>query len=331
MFDVYGIGNALVDTEYEVTDDLLNDASLPKGQMTLIDRHEREQLITLLEREHNHRVVKQAGGGSAANTLVAVAQFGGRGFYSCKVAADAIGDFFLHDLTTAGVQTNLDQTSRSTDDVSGQCVSMITPDAERTMTTHLGISETLSPSELDRDALAKSTYLYIEGYLVTSPTAMEAVREAQQIITNAGGKVSVTLSDMSMVENFGDTFTSLVDAGVDLIFCNEDEAMGWTGASTRADALTQLRALCPQVVMTCGPDGALVHDGNHERFVPGVPTKAVDTTGAGDAFAGAFLYGITAGLNFEGAATLANRAASTLVSSFGARLEQAQVDSLLAR
>ena len=329
MFDVYGIGNALVDTEYEITEDLLDDTSLPKGQMTLINRQEREQLITLLEREHKHSVVKQAGGGSAANTLVAVSQFGGRGFYSCKVAADPIGDFFLSDLAAAGVRTNLDNTERSNDDASGQCVSMITPDAERTMTTHLGISETLSRAELDRDALASSTYLYIEGYLVTSPTAMEAVREAQQVISDAGGKVSITLSDMSMVQNFGDTFTSLVDTGIDLIFCNEEEAMGWTGATSRQDALQKLQAACPQVVMTCGSEGALVDDGSGQIFVPGVATKAVDTTGAGDMFAGAFLYGITAGLNFEGAATLANRAASCLVSSFGARLEQSQVDRLL--
>lgn len=329
MFDVYGIGNALVDTEYEVTDDLLDDASLPKGQMTLINRQEREQLITLLEREHKHSVVKQAGGGSAANTLVAVSQFGGRGFYSCKVAADPIGDFFLSDLAEAGLRTNLDDAELSSDDTSGQCVSMITPDAERTMTTHLGISETLSKAELDRDAIVSSSYLYIEGYLVTSPTAMEAVREAQQVISDAGGKVSITLSDMSMVQNFGDTFTSLVDVGIDLIFCNEEEAMGWTGTSSREDALRKLRAVCPQVVMTCGSEGAMVDDGSGQIFVPGVATKAVDTTGAGDMFAGAFLYGITAGLNFEGAASLANRAASRLVSSFGARLPQSQVDALL--
>ena len=330
MFDVYGIGNALVDTEYEVTDELLIAASLPKGQMTLMNRQEREQLINLLERDHNHEVVKKAGGGSAANTLVAVAQLGGRGFYSCKVAADAIGDFFLEDLTSAGVKTNLDKTERSSDGTSGQCVSMITPDAERTLTTHLGISETLSPSELDRDALTKSTYLYIEGYLVTSPTAMEAVREAQHIVRTAGGKVSITLSDMSMVQGFGDIFTDLVDTGIDLIFCNEEEAMGWTQTSSRSDALNRLRAMCQKIVITCGSDGALVYDGSGEVFVPGVPINAVDTTGAGDIFAGAFLYGITAGLNFEGAATLANRAASRLVSAFGARLEKSQVDTLLS-
>lgn len=317
-YDVYGIGNALVDTEYEVDDHFLEVAKLPKGMMTLIEADDRRRLIKLLEEEHEHEVIKQAGGGSAANTIVAIAQLGGKTFYSCKVASDETGDFFMHDLKQAGVHTNLDD-GRQTG-ITGKCISMVTPDAERTMTTHLGITQDLSPAELNPDALADSRYLYIEGYLVSSPSGFEAAKAAQDIARSAGVIVSLTLSDPAMVENFNGAFDELASRGLDLVFCNEDEAKLWTGANTRDEAIARLRSLAPGVAMTCGKEGALVHDGTETRLVPGVPTKAVDTTGAGDMFAGAFLYAINNGSSYAEAAAFANHAASVLVSSFGARL-----------
>lgn len=326
-FDVYGIGNALVDTEYEVDDHFLEVAKLPKGMMTLIEAEDRRRLITLLEEEHEIQVIKQAGGGSAANTMVAIAQLGGTAFYSCKVAADETGDFFMHDLKEAGVRTNLDQ--GRTDGITGKCISMVTPDAERTMASHLGITSELSTAELDPDALRKSRILYIEGYLVTSPTGFEAAKAAQEIAREAGAMVSVTLSDPAMVENFNASFDELASKGIDLIFCNEDEAMLWTSTKNRDAAMEALRATCPKVAMTCGKDGAMVFDGEQVSLVPGTPTKAVDTTGAGDMFAGAFLHQIGQGKSFEEAAAFANKAASLLVSSFGARLPIADVKSRL--
>lgn len=317
-YDVYGIGNALVDTEYAVDDHFLAAARLPKGMMTLIEESDRNRLIRLLEEEHEHEVIKQAGGGSAANTMVAIAQFGGRAFYSCKVANDATGDFFMADLKEAGVHTNLDDGREA--GITGKCISMVTPDAERTMTTHLGITQDLSVRELNPDALANSTYLYIEGYLASSPSSFEAAKQAQDLARSSGGMVSLTLSDPSMVENFKTSFDEFASRGVDIVFCNEDEAMLWTGAKSRDDAMANLKSLCHRVVMTCGKKGALVHDGHKTSMVPGVPTGAVDTTGAGDMFAGAFLYAISAGQSYTEAAAFANRAASLLVSSFGARL-----------
>lgn len=317
-FDVYGIGNALVDTEYEVDDHFLEVAELPKGMMTLIDASARERLIKLLEEEHEHEVIKQAGGGSAANTIVAIAQFGGKAFYSCKVANDGTGDFFMADLKAAGVRTNLDD--GRTDGITGKCISMVTPDAERTMTTHLGITEDFSVNELNEEALRDSNYLYIEGYLVSSPTGFEAAKRAQEIVRASGGIVSLTLSDPAMVENFKSNFDELTSRGVDLVFCNEEEARLWTGTDNRDDAMSELKSLCHYVAMTCGKEGAYVHDGEKTSLVAGIPTKAVDTTGAGDVFAGAFLYSINNGKNYEEAAAFANRAASALVASFGARL-----------
>lgn len=326
-YDIYGIGNALVDTEYEVDDAFISKAGVGKGLMTLIDSDEHKRLLNLLEVEHEHRAIKQAGGGSAANTMVAAAQLGANSFYSCKVASDETGDFFMSDLKIAGVDTNLD--AGREEGITGKCISMVTPDAERTMTTHLGITETLSPNELNKEALRNSTYLYIEGYLVTSPTAFEAVKETIDIAKEAGVQVSLTLSDPAMVENFKASFDALAELGIDLIFCNEDEARLWTAARNRGEAMARLKTVCGKVVMTCGKEGALVFDGNEETVSVGVPTKAVDTTGAGDIFAGTFLFGLTHGMSFPACADLANRAASLLVSSFGARADQAALRGLL--
>ena len=326
-YDIYGIGNALVDTEYEVDDAFISKAGVGKGLMTLIDSDERKRLLNLLEVEHEHRAIKQAGGGSAANTMVAAAQLGANSFYSCKVASDETGDFFMSDLKIAGVDTNLD--AGREEGITGKCISMVTPDAERTMTTNLGISETLSPNELNREALRNSTYLYIEGYLVTSPTAFEAVKETIDIAKEAGVQISLTLSDPAMVENFKASFDALAELGIDLIFCNEDEARLWTAASNRGEAMARLKTVCGKVVMTCGKEGALVFDGSEETMSVGIPTKAVDTTGAGDIFAGTFLFGLTHGMSFPACADLANKAASLLVSSFGARADQAALRGLL--
>ena len=327
-YDVYGLGNALVDTEYEVDDAFLGKTPYPKGIMTLIEEEDRASLIRLLEDEHEHQVVKQAGGGSAANTTVIVAQLGGRAFYSCKVASDPTGDFFIRDLDLAGVDTNLGPDREP--GVTGECISMVTPDAERTMTTHLGITQNLSAAELRPEVLKNSRYLYIEGYLVSSENGFAAALEAQRIAREAGVAVTLTLSDPAMVENFRDQFGQLMDGGVDILFCNEEEARLWSGEADRDAAAAVIAGQVGAYVITCGAGGALVADrGDAPALVPGVATQPVDTTGAGDIFAGAFLYAIAGGAAFAQAAVLANQAASILVASFGARLPIETVEAEL--
>ena len=327
QYDVYGIGNALVDTEYEVDDVFLDHAKLPKGIMTLIEEGDRKRLIRLLEVEHGHLAVKQAGGGSAANTMVIVSQLGSPAFYSCKVAADSAGDFFVKDLNHAGVDTNL--SSDREQGATGQCISMITPDAERTMTTCLGITNFLSPNELNPGALKNSSYLYIEGYLVSSKTGFQAALEAQEIARTSGIPISLTLSDPAMVENFKTNYDQLLRWGVDLLFCNHDEARLLTGAESIEDCVAALKEICKTFVITCGKAGSVSFDGQDLRTAAGVPTKAVDTTGAGDIFAGAFLHSLCRGVGFSEANELANKFSSKLVSRFGARLTQEEVDILL--
>ncbi|MEK9821207.1 MAG: adenosine kinase [Gammaproteobacteria bacterium] len=327
QYDVYGIGNALVDTEYEIDDEFLDHARVPKGIMTLIEEADRQRLIHLLEVEHEHKVIKLAGGGSAANTMVIISQLGSRAFYSCKVANDAVGDFFVKDLTAAGVDTNLGNEREP--GATGQCISMVTPDAERTMTTCLGITNFLSTQELNPEALRNSRRLYIEGYLVSSVTGFEAALEAQSLARTNNVEVSLTLSDPAMVENFRSNFDLMLSQGVDLLFCNHEEARLLTSEDSVEKCADALKDVTRSFVITSGKDGSLAYDGSNYHRAAAVPTTAVDTTGAGDSFAGAFLHCLSQGQGFDAANALANQSASLLVSSFGSILTHESVNALL--
>ena len=294
--------------------------------MNLIEEGGRKKLIRLLE-EHGHLAVKRAGGGSAANTMVIASQLGSPAFYSCKVAADSVGDFFVKDLNHAGVDTNLSGNRER--GATGQCISMITPDAERTMTTCLGITNSLSPNELNPDALKNSSFLYIEGYLASSTTGFQAALEAHEIARSSSIPISLTLSDPAMVENFKGNYDQMFNRGVDLLFCNHDEARLLTGAESIEDCVVALKEICKAFVVTCGKAGSVAFDGQALTTAAGVPTKAVDTTGAGDIFAGAFLHCLCRGHRFSEANRLANKFSSKLVSRFGARLTQEEVDTLI--
>ena len=172
-FDVYAVGNALVDLEYRVDDTFLQSQNIEKGVMTLAEADMQARLLSALDNQHTRE--KQASGGSAANSIIAASAFGSRCFYSCKVASDSLGDFYRKDLIAAGVSTNLQE--QRPEGVSGTCVVMVTPDSERTMNTYLGITADVSVSELDLDALRASRWLYIEGYLSTAPPSRWPARK----------------------------------------------------------------------------------------------------------------------------------------------------------
>ena len=222
-YQLCAIGNALVDMEFKVEDSFIDACSIDKGVMTLVEEQRQDELVAALEGHPG----KWACGGSAANTVIAAAQFGADCFYSCKIAADETGDFYLRDMQDAGVASNADH-GRGTGKT-GKCLVMVTPDAERTMNTYLGISEGFSVAELDAEAIAAAEYLYIEGYLVTSPTGRAAAIEAKRIAEQAGVKTALTFSDPAMVEFFKGGLAEMIGTGVDLLFCNEAEALAWTG------------------------------------------------------------------------------------------------------
>ncbi|MGB0560955.1 MAG: adenosine kinase, partial [Spirulinaceae cyanobacterium] len=187
-YDVYGLGNALVDMEFEVAPETLKDLGIEKGVMTLVDEARQTEILTAL----NCPPSQQTGGGSAANTLVTLSRLGGKGFYSCQVASDPTGTVFLKDLTAAGLETNWQQASPP-QGITGKCLVFVTPDADRTMNTFLGITSEISPSELVPAALAASKYLYMEGYLVSSPTGKAAAIAAREIAQAHGVKTTFSL------------------------------------------------------------------------------------------------------------------------------------------
>ncbi len=322
----YGIGAALVDTEIRVQDRDLEQMNVGKGLMTLVDRERQGELLSHLEGhlvEANH-----ASGGSAGNSMIAAAQFGGPTFMSCKVANDMDGDIYLADLEAAGVDHCL--TGGRGDGTTGKCLVLITPDAERSMNTFLGISETLSTEQLDAGAIAASEYLYIEGYLVTSPTGCAAAVKAREIAEAAGVKTALSFSDPGMVEFFRDGMAQIIGQRLDLIFCNEAEAMGWAGSDDLEEAIEQLKQIANSFVITLGADGALTYDGTELTEIPPHRVQAVDSNGAGDMFAGAFLYAITRGEDFPTAGRFASLAAGKIVANYGPRLPAADYRALRA-
>ncbi|HEX8039499.1 MAG TPA: adenosine kinase [Chryseosolibacter sp.] len=324
QYDVYGIGNALVDIVTEVDLDFFVRHNIEKGVMTLVDEKRQHELIRAIDMKKS----KMSCGGSAANTMIGVSQFGGRSFYSCLVAKDDLGRFFLQDLKRNGVSTNLTPES-CPEGITGKVLVMTSPDAERTMNTFLGTSSHLSPQHLDENAIVNSSYLYLEGYLVTSPTSIEAMKEAKKIAERHNVKTTLTFSDPSMVRYFSNQMQEIIGASVDLLFCNEEEAMTFTGTDTLLDARDKLREVAKHFAITLGANGALIYDGDTFINIEPYKVRALDTNGAGDMFAGAFLYGITHGHSYAEAGKLASLASSRVVSQFGPRLEPQQVQKVL--
>ncbi len=322
-YDVYGLGNALVDMEFEVEDSFLDLMRVDKGIMTLVDEEEQHRLMSHLDAFEG----KRASGGSAANTLIAVAAMGGSSYYTCKVADDDLGHFYLNDLKAAGVDSNMNGTHA--DGITGKCLVMITPDAERTMHSFLGISSTLSINELQREHIADSQYCYMEGYLVTSPSAREANIEARKVAEANGVKTAFTFSDPGIVEFFGEQLTETMGDGIDLLFCNEKEALEYTGKDSIGDAIEVIKTFSKSFAITLGAQGAAVYDGNTLYEIAPHKVQAVDTNGAGDNFAGAFLYGITHGMNFQQAGDLASKTAAQVVTGFGPRLKPEEYRKLV--
>lgn len=325
--DIIGIGNALVDQEFEVTDEFLQQHQIEKGMMTLIDDADQVRLIDELTKRGELK--KQSGGGSAANSLVAFAQFGGQAFYCCKVADDQAGQFYCEDMERIGITTNTG--NRKHEGKTGRCLVMVTPDAERTMRTYLGITADLSTAELDEDAIARAEYLYIEGYLVTSPIALQAIARAKEIARANGTKIAMTCSDPAMVKYFREGIEAILEGGVDVMFCNQEEASILTGTENEHEALEQLYQYASTVAITLGKRGALIGDGKRQVAVPGVSVIAKDTNGAGDMFAGAMMFGITRGYSLAASGMLASHAAAEIVSEFGPRLSVDQQQQLLIR
>ena len=319
-YDVYGLGNALVDFEFEVHAETLNQLKIEKGLMTLVDQERQTEILSHVGQSTH----KRSCGGSAANTMIGLAQFGGNAFYSCKVANDEAGLFYYEDLKANGVSTNL-HPNTLVDGVTGKCLVLVTPDSERTMNTFLGITAEFSARELMEEEIIKAKYIYLEGYLVPNPEAVKACLMAKKIARENGIKVAMTFSDVNMINYFNPQMTELLEGGIDFLFANEAEAYAYTKTNDLADCVKAMKKIAKQFAITLGPKGALVFDGEVETRIETIAVNAVDANGAGDLFAGAVLYGLTNGMNLVDAAKMGCLSSSTLVTQFGARLRTEQV------
>lgn len=325
-YNIYGIGAALVDTEVEVSDAFLASAQIDKGVMTLVDEPRQGELLAALASENAHMLRKC--GGSVCNSVVAASNLGAKTFFSGKVADDSDGQLYIDDLQDAGVDF---QSAGQESGITGKCLVMVTDDAERTMNTFLGASEALSAREIDQAALVDSEWFYVEGYLVTDKARTLATKSAVETAKANNVKVAVSLSDPFVVAVFGGALRQVIGGGVDLIFCNKDEAMAFTGTDTREAAAESLKQFTKTFAITDGANGAITFDGHTMNQSKGVEAKAIDTNGAGDMFAGAFLYAITAGKSYAWAANLANDCAARVVAQFGPRLEASEFNVIKAK
>jgi sugar/nucleoside kinase (ribokinase family) len=314
LYDVVGIGNAIVDVLSQEHDDFILRHGLNKGTMTLIEAERAESLYAAMG------PAVEVSGGSAANTIAAIASLGGRGAFIGKVKNDQLGAIFRHDVVSLGVAFG---GTPATDGLStGRCLIVVTPDAQRTMSTYLGVSAELGPEDVDGEMIASAQVTYLEGYLWDKPPAKQAFIAAAGIAHDADRMVALSLSDPFCVDRHRADFQSLVDSHVDVLFANEDEIVSLYQEHSFDGALQRVRNHCPIAVLTRSEKGAVVVAGDDVHVADAEPVAhVVDTTGAGDAYAAGFLWGLTRDLRLESCARIAAIAAAEAISHVGARAE----------
>jgi sugar/nucleoside kinase (ribokinase family) len=311
--DVFGVGNALVDIQMHVDDDVLAELKYAKGIMTLVDETAQRQVLDKIGASSASRCA----GGSAANTVMGVADLGGRAAYACKVAEDELGRFFLSDMQNRGVTTHGEPVAGGQ---SGTCVVLITGDAQRTMLTNLAVSATLSEDDIGAEQMRGAKYIYVEGYLFAGEPTRSAALKAIHTAKSLGIKVAFTVSDPFLIQYHREEFWSLIEGPVDLLFCNLEEARALTGKLDAVDCAQEIHRHADNVALTLGAGGSLLMHESQAIPIEGVSVNAVDTTGAGDMYAAGILYGITNGLSWKQAGRLASHAAARIVGQLGARL-----------
>lgn len=310
--DVIGIGNAIVDIISQCGDDFLRQHDIPKGGMRLIDAHDATRLYGAMGPG------VETSGGSAANTIAGLAALGGKAGFIGKVQQDGLGQVFAHDLRSMGVHfaTPVAQSTAPT----GRCLVLVTPDAQRSMSTFLGAGQELHPDDVDPKLIASAEITYLEGYLWDPPHAKAAFRKAMAAARAAKRRVAMSLSDAFCVERHRTEFQELAENGVDILFANEAEIMSLYQCPTFDDALQAARGKCPVMALTRSEKGSVILAGDEVHVIEAVkPARLLDTTGAGDLFAAGFLYGVTHGRNLAGSARIGALAASEVIAHLGPR------------
>ena len=312
-YDVLGIGNAIVDVIARADDDFLVAQGMHKGAMALIDEARAQAIYDAMG------AATESSGGSAANTIVGVAGFGGRAAFVGKVKDDELGRTFAHDIRAARVA--FDTKPAKDGPSTARCYIMVTPDGERTMNTYLGAAQDLKPADLNEATIADAAVVYLEGYLWDPPQAKEAFVKAATIAHKAGRRVALTLSDSFCVDRYRAEFRDLISKGtVDIVFANESELHSLYETGDFDTAIKVLRGEAKLAVVTRSEKGCVVVTRDKVEAVQAMPIdRVVDVTGAGDLFAAGFLVGLARGKDHRTAARLGALAAAEVIQHIGAR------------
>jgi sugar/nucleoside kinase (ribokinase family) len=314
-YQVVGIGNAIVDILARADDSFLAEAGIGKGIMQLIDMDRAVSLYASVG------PAREISGGSAANTIAGIAHLGGRTAYVGKVKDDQLGAIFAHDMRAQGAGYETALAPKDAPQETGRSIILVTPDGERSMNTYLGVTEFLSPDDIDEGQMSEAEWIYLEGYRFDGPESHAAFAKAIAACKGAGGRVSITLSDPFCIERHRGAFRDMVRDHVDLLFCNRAEMGSMYQTDDFDAALAQAASEVSIVACTDSEHGVHILSGGQRWHVPAVPTRIIDATGAGDLFAGAFLWGLTHGHDLETCGKMGNVAASEVISHIGARPE----------
>ncbi|MHA7857451.1 MAG: adenosine kinase [Henriciella sp.] len=314
VYDVVGLGNAIVDVISAQDDAFLETWGINKDAMNLI---EEDRADALTEASVN---AVETSGGSGANTIAGIASFGGKAAYIGKVADDRLGKVFKADMENGGVPFETEPLTEGP--ATARSIIFVTPDGKRSMNTFLGASVEFAPADVDREMVEAGSILYLEGYLFDKEIAKSAFVHAAEIAHAAGRKVSLTLSDSFCVDRHRDSFRQLIRTQVDILFANEEELLSLYETRDFDAALEQLRAETGLAAVTRGEKGSVVIGDGDPIEVPAEPvSEVVDTTGAGDQYAAGFLFGVARGLPLATCAKLGHIAAAEVISHYGPRPE----------
>lgn len=314
-YQVVGIGNAMVDVLSHSTDAFLTDHGVEKGIMQLIDV---DRAIDLYSRIGP---ATEISGGSNANSIAGIAQLGGRTAYVGKVKDDQLGAIFAHDLRAQGADYETELAPKDHTAETGRCIVLVTPDGERSMNTYLGVTEFLTPDDIDEEQMSQAEWIYLEGYRFDGPESHAAFAKAIKACKGAGGKVALTLSDPFCVERHREAFRDMIRDHVDLLFCNRAEVMSMWQSEDYEAAMSAASDEVEILACTDSGNGAHIWSGGQRWHAPANPVKIVDATGAGDLFAGAFLWGLVEGYDLETCGKMGCAAGGEIISHIGARPE----------
>ncbi len=327
-YDISALGNALVDTQYMVNHDFLSDIGLEPDSMTLASPEEHAPIIKKLE-EMGSESVSDCGG-SATNSLVAASNYGSKCHHVCRVAEDTDGKKYLDSLQKAGVE-HIGYSKENSDLPTGKCLIFVTPDAKRTMSSMLGISAYLGSKDINYDAVENSKIFYIEGYMVTSDENFSAVTSVLEHLKDKNTIKALSLSDAGIVHGFREKFNVIESYGIDMIFCNNDEAVAFSETSNLVEAIEFYKKQSYMIAITKGSEGSIIIKDGKELSSPAITINPVDTNGAGDMFAGTYLHCINNGFSHKKAAALSNYASSMIVQKFGPRLTKNEYTKILKK